>query len=150
MKALRNWTDQLDMAEHYSCSKARTSFCIKAKRVRATKETAERVGKKDKHGAWDFAWGDIPVQVPNTESIQERVLNQSLDIIEEAERPQTKLGITVSSGASREGQPLSTNLQTFQFLNNRSRVDLTVIPTLSSTIQKQVKKQKVIWQNCLQ
>ena len=50
--------------------------------------------------------GDIPVQVPNTDSIQTKVLEQSLDITEKAERPQAKLGITVSFGPPRDGQPL--------------------------------------------
>ena len=70
--ALVNWTDQLDMAEHYRSSKTRTFFCIKAKLVLATKESAERVGKKDKYGAWDFNWGDIPVKVPCTAYIQKK------------------------------------------------------------------------------
>ena len=56
--------------------------------------------------------GDIPVQVPNTDSIQTKVLEQSPDITEEAERPQAKLGITVSFGPPRDGQPLLNALAT--------------------------------------
>ena len=101
MKALGKWTDQLDMAEHYSCSKGRTSFCIKAKLVMGTKETAGRVGTKGQTWRLGFQMGDISVQVLCTNSIQNKILEQSLDITEEAERPQAKLGVTVSVGPPR-------------------------------------------------
>ena len=58
------------MAEHYSSTNTRASYCIKAKLVLAAKQTAGRVGKKDTYGAWDYKWGDIPVKAPPTNSIR--------------------------------------------------------------------------------